>query len=332
MDTNILIKRKIVMALFGIISTSLFAQNSTKVNITEGLQSSALKTTIEKNATTALTELNKAYVESRKPNIPTGLTNDARTIVLAMWETSPFRCPETLIQEKALRNVHGGFEIRNIPIIVKEAKPDNQYQEMAMIFTSEGNLQEMYYTLEMNQYLSLKASSDTVADYRRRQVIIDFMEKFRTAYNRKDIGLISSVYSDDALIIVGKVIKQQKIDAATNVGIPKQKVEFVRLSKENYIKNLKSCFAANQYINISFSGIELVRHNKYPEIYGVSLKQDWSSTNYSDTGFLFLMIDFKNEDSPIIRVRTWEPEKGAKGETITTESTRFHLGNFDVIR
>ena len=85
-------------------------------------------------------------------------------------------------------------------------------------------------------------------------------------------------------------------------------------------------------MNIRFSGIELVKHSQYPEIYGVTLKQDWSSSTYSDVGYLFLMIDFRDEDNPLIKVRTWEPEKDADGEIVTTEATRLQIGNFYIIR
>lgn len=338
MDTNSLTQKAslliLIMSLIGTLAVG--AQNRTKLNILMGVADQTLKTRIETNASAVLTEINNAFAEKRKlKDSPlTGLSEEGREIILAMWETSHFRCPETLIQENALRNINGGYEIRNIPVIVKEADPKHQYQEIAMIFDGGGNLDEIYYTLEMNQYLQLKSADDTVADYRRRQVIIDFMEKFRTAYNRKDLDLISKVYSDDALIIVGRVIQQQEsgADSESLTGIAKGRVEFIRLSKENYIRNLKACFARNQYVNIRFSGIELVKHSQYPEIYGVTLKQDWSSSKYSDVGYLFLMIDFRDEDNPLIKVRTWEPEKDADGKIVTTEANRLQIGNFDIIR
>ena len=41
-------------------------------------------------------------------------------------------------------------------------------------------------------------------------------------------------------------------------------------------------------------------------MYGVTVKQDWNSTTYSDKGYVFLMIDLKDVDNPIIHVRTWD--------------------------
>ena len=67
-----------------------------------------------------------------------------------------------------------------------------------------------------------------------------------------------------------------------------------------------------------------MRHHKIPEIYGVKLKQKWQSDSYSDTGYLFLMIDFINPDKPLIHVRTWQPEKFPDGSVIS-------LGDFEII-
>ena len=45
------------------------------------------------------------------------------------------------------------------------------------------------------------------------------------------------------------------------------------------------------------------------ELYGIQIKQDYYSTNYGDQGYLFLMVDLNDPDKPIIKVRTWQPEK-----------------------
>lgn len=44
-------------------------------------------------------------------------------------------------------------------------------------------------------------------------------------------------------------------------------------------------------------------------IYGVQIAQDYYSTNYADKGYLFLMVDINDPERPLIKVRTWQPEK-----------------------
>ena len=40
-------------------------------------------------------------------------------------------------------------------------------------------------------------------------MILDFTERFRTAYNEHNINFLDAIFSDDALIITGKVIERK---------------------------------------------------------------------------------------------------------------------------
>lgn len=91
-------------------------------------------------------------------------------------------------------------------------------------------------------------------------------------------------------------------------------------SKKEYLGNLKKAFDRNGYVNVSFDDFEVVRHWSNPNFYGVTLKQVWRSSTYSDTGILFLIWDFTNEDKPKIHVRVWQH----------MEQKRFEMGDFDI--
>ena len=61
-----------------------------------------------------------------------------------------------------------------------------------------------------------------------------------------------------------------------------------------------------------------------------TLKQEWNTNRYSDVGFIFLMIDFQDENHPLIQVRTWQPEK-LNGAVLAREEV-FSLGDFTIAR
>jgi hypothetical protein len=63
-------------------------------------------------------------------------------------------------------------------------------------------------------------------------------------------------------------------------------------------------------------------------VYGVTLKQDWKSSMYSDKGYVFLLIDYRNEQEPIITVRTWQPQE-YNGRPLA-QSEIFQIGDFNV--
>mgnify|MGYP003305605805 FL=1 len=58
--------------------------------------------------------------------------------------------------------------------------------------------------------------------------------------------------------------------------------------------------------------------SKQQDTYGIRLVQDYSSNNYGDHGYLFLLIDATEKDAPTIRVRTWQPET-AGGQPFTMD-------------
>jgi len=72
------------------------------------------------------------------------------------------------------------------------------------------------------------------------------------------------------------------------------------------MERLRTVFRNNNFINVRFDEIEVMRHGGNPNIYGVTLQQHWNSSTYRDQGWLFLMIDFTDESNPLIWVRTWQ--------------------------
>ena len=138
-----------------------------------------------------------------------------------------------------------------------------------------------------------------------RYTMVHFLETYKTAYALKRLDYISSIFSNEALIITGRVVKgtgQTEMNPAKPAHI-----KYVRQTKEQYIKNLRQCFASNEYVNIHFADNKVRRSNN-PNIYGIQIKQDYFSSTYGDTGYLFLLIDFTKPDEPVIHVRTWQPD------------------------
>jgi hypothetical protein len=323
---NFLYKHLLVIVICTSIFNALHAQYNTKVQLAD-FSDSRLRSVIESNASNMLSILNASFQKKIKPDKIAGLSSEAYSSLLSMWEMSPIKCLETEIVERAVKRPQGGFEIRNIPVFVQEANEDDQYQEIVLIFNSQGVIDNIYIALESNVYLRLAKEGADVTELTRRQIILDFVENFRTSYNRKDITYLSKVFSEDALIITGRVIKTANLDASRSY-LPKEKIEYQKFTKAEYISRMRNIFAYNTYLNINFKEIEIKRHPKFAEIYGVSLQQDWNSSSYSDVGYLFMMIDFSNQNEPKIHIRTWQPEK--VGGKILSDEEKFQLESFNL--
>ena len=132
------------------------------------------------------------------------------------------------------------------------------------------------------------------------------------------------MFSDDALIITGKVIEQKAPDG---IALP-DKIVYKKQTKQEYITNLRRVFANNSYINVTFDEIKVIKHPVNKNYYGVTLHQGYKSERYRDDGYLFLLWDFTDEQAPQIHVRTWQPDQ-INGGRIPEEEI-FSLSDFDI--
>lgn len=316
--------------LFVLIPLFSFAQlEETKFTITDGLENTSLKTAMEHNVSSFLKACNVAVMEGDKPEVEEELTDDAKDVLKQMWKTSPMACPVSTIEEICLQT-SDGYQVRNIPVTMMAAEKGEGEQELVLHFTSSGAIDNISIAIEENKYKEILSEHESVEDLYRRQVIIDFVENYRTAYNRKDLPYIESVFSDNALIITGKVIREKPKSDYAMRALSHEKIVYQKRTKKEYINNLKRVFKSNKYINVLFDEVEVIQHPKLTDIYGVTLKQEWHSDRYSDVGFVFLMIDFQDEMNPLIQVRTWQPEK-LDGKILAREEV-FNLGDFDIVR
>ena len=306
---------------------TLFSNASIKVTITDGIDDDAVKQRMEQHLSTMLTEINSAQSGKRNLNFATiDVNTNVQKSMAMLWENSPFMCTDDMIAEHCI-TTGTGYQIRNIPLMMKptgdRAFNEDEYQEAVVSFDRQGNVESFYLSISMNLYMNVIKSNLELTDLRRRQLILDYVEQFRTAYNQKDLPFLKQVFSDDALIITGKVITQRHAE-----GFTSQKITYNKQTKQQYLDNLRRVFNSTQYIKVTFDDIEVKRHPVNPNFYGVTLHQGYTSNRYHDDGYLFLLWDFNDESAPQIHVRTWQPDK-INGKDLPKEEI-FTLSDFDI--
>ena len=178
-------------------------------------------------------------------------------------------------------------------------------EDVVFRLNREGKIDELSFGLNktaVDDIMNQTAWGDTA-----RQVLINFLENYKTAYALKRLEYIHSIFSDDALIITGSVLKNSGYGEKQLLN--KRLVRYTMQSKEEYIKKLNHIFKSNEFVNLRFADNQVRKSGVGGEIYGIQIKQDYFSSSYGDTGYLFLMVDLNNPQEPLIHVRTWQPEK-----------------------
>lgn len=304
-------RKLIIIALVIAGGLTLHAQDAVSFRFSDGIENSYLKTTMERQVSNLLTAINRAETYNMDVNY-SGVNIDdlASQSINRMWNNVHMRTRDNYISENCLRvktsqGALTGYEVRNIAVIMVPTNSDYDEdinQEICIDFDKTGKIIDFNLALEINQWEKIMAGSDTLNDFDKRAQIEHWTMQFRNAYCQKDINFMENVFSDYALVITGK-----KVRRAERVC-----VEYNVMDKEEYLDNLRDKFQRYKYINVQFSDIKIERHGGNPNVYCVTLVQDYRGVaynkkqSYADKGWVVIVWNFEDEFNPKILVRTWQ--------------------------
>ncbi len=321
---------KCIMALVClciVFADSVFSAEKSRVIVVSG-ENEIIRKETGKAITAVIQEVNKIAEGNGNPdNVKGFFTPEAFEYFKDLITASGFYSTIPEYRTQILHTATGKYEIRGIKVRVRlgETQGDD-IQELVFVFNFRLFIENIQFAMEEHHYNRLLEEGRELDDMVFRQQVLSFIEDFRTAHNRKDITYLEKAYSEGALIIVGRVLEREEglNDYLQHSSLSAQKIEFIKLSKKQYIDRLRTVFKLNSFVRILFDEAQIIRHSKYRDIYGVKLKQRWNSSNYSDEGYLFVMIDFHQADRPLIHVRSWQPEPFEDGSVVG-------LGDFEII-
>lgn len=303
---------KEIFCLFIMLVSAIYAKaDNVSFTILSGISDDSIKSKIERNVSKILTEVNAAQTAGRNLDFSVmDVNSNVQQTMTMLWEVSPFKCTEEEIVEPCL-TTGTGYQVRNIPLIMKPTGEnefnDEEFQEAVISFDQQGNVESFYFSISTNLYMYVIKSNLEPADLRYRQMILDYIEQLRTAYAQKDIDFLNQVFCDNGFIF--------------NKG-------YMKNSKKQYIKNLRRVFQREDHFKAHFDDIEVMRHPVNPNFYGLTVLHGWTSGNYHDEGYLFMLWDFTDENAPQIHVSTWQPSM-INGKPLSKNKI-ISLSDFDI--
>lgn len=196
-------------------------------------------------------------------------------------------------------------QCRSIPVSFSFSRGKLQYENIVftLLDSKGGKIDGVQFALEERSLINIMG--ETEIDEAARLALINFLENYKTAFAFQNWDYVASIFSDDAIIITGRVIKRQETTEDGHQRIVND-YKLTRQSKKSYINRLRT--TQKEWINIKF-GSTLVERSNQDDLYGLSMSQDYYSNNYGDHGYLFLMIDNTNPKHPLIRIRAWQPNE-----------------------
>ena len=318
--------RKIALTLLvALFAWGATAQNQVNVEISDGIGNATLKQRMETNLSRLLTAINKASSQQADINFTgIGISDMASQSLTSLWANARFHCLDDDIVEHGLSLKRAGrvyqYQVRNIPVemeTVDEAYADDVNQEVEIDFDLNGKIIDFNISIDKHQYTRILKEGFDVGDaadpldiVKRGGEGVDhgFRAQIRAsyAYNQKDVKFLNQVFSDDALIVTGKVMTRVKRET----GTMQSDVVFDQKTKAQYLANLHKIFSNPRtgQVHVAFDGYKIKRHGAKPNFYVVVLDQVWATNTYKDKGIVILLWDFKDREHPQILVRTWQPQ------------------------
>lgn len=282
---------------------------------------------INNNIGCILSACNKAQEKGGMPDLSNlKLSEDVQKQIIMTFEDCPFFCPDPALVRPCKKLKNGNYEIRNVPIILtpldQKTGTWKTYQDLVFTVSPDGDVINFRLSLNREDYLKAMSVAADVVEMEQLDMISEYLERFRNAYILKDIKFLEQVFSEDALIITGNVIKTQKSE------ISQPKVKYTQYDKKTYIKHLKEVFNKNAKIDVTFEDISVKRHDVIEGLYGVQLTQGWKGDRYQDVGYLFLLWDFRDPEQPQIHIRTWQDKQ--IWEKINPDEERYSIESFNL--
>lgn len=213
--------------------------------------------------------------------------------------------------------------VRAVPMSFSFRKNNRNFvEEVIFVFDDSGKICSISFSLGDNSIKDILNKREEFAGAQEKYQILQFMEDYKSAYCLGRIDYLEQVFADNALIIVGQVLKTDaKPLDDMYLSLGNERIEYLKLTKKEYIERLRLIFNANEYVNIQFDENTVKKADE--KLYGIQIAQNYYSATYADKGYLFLMMDLNDSNNPKIYVRTWQPEKNPDGSIIGITDFKF---------
>ena len=96
-------------------------------------------------------------------------------------------------------------------------------------------------------------------------------------------------------------------------------------------KTYSKVFKSDKHVRAIAKDVNIVQHPLIKWVYGVTIYLMIEGKRFSDSGYMFLVWDFRNSDAPQIHIRTWQPEyvDKDKGQKLNPNDV-YSLADFDL--
>ncbi len=237
-------------------------------------------------------------------SVQSSFTKEGYEIFLKLMQYGNARILEQ--RELTYTKLDKQISVRSVPMAFqfKNGAIKSFVEEVVFTMNPDGKIDNI--TFGLGDQATIDIMSKSLWKEEARMMIVNFLEVYKTAFALKRLDYIESVFDDNAVIITGRVTMRKNTSDVDKYAQNRYVIR-TQYTKAEYLEHLKESFASKEFINIRFAKT-FIKKAQGMEIYGIQLKQDYYSSNYGDSGYLYLQVDMSNPNEPIIKVRTWQDQ------------------------
>ncbi len=170
--------------------------------------------------------------------------------------------------------------VRSVPMVFYFKTSKKRFSE-SIVFTynDERKISAISFALSDQVISDIVNHNSRFGSVSDKYTLIKFMEYYKTAYSLERIDYIESIFSDEALIIVGTLLKRKQNIDGMYESIGDNAVKYQQYTKKEYIQKLENVFRSKEYINIDFDDADVKKLNGEGQIYGIQISQHYYSSN-----------------------------------------------------
>ena len=183
-----------------------------------------------------------------------------------------------------------------IPKMILRPEGGNLFDFEEMIFTLNSEYQLVAVRrANKSQSIDRILARDIEVESAEAAAGLAMLAKYESAFEGKSIEDLKALFSEDPIIVSGS--RARNFDG------------FVlrRSNPADYFQRLDArTFVEGNVINITFTDASVRRHPDVAGFYGVTAKQDYRTSAYSDIGYIYFIADLSDADNPHIVYRQWQ--------------------------
>ena len=165
-----------------------WASVTVTLTVDEMMPAPAALKTAEKNLSIVLSEINRAQ-KAKEILVTKHLPMDDFSLksLINLWAVTPFYCDDSEVVERCWVFKDGTMMVSHIPLIITPEDENfgfGTYQEAVIEFDKYGRLTDFRFALDAHMAESMERCG-SVVEKETRMIILQYVERFRTAYNKR---------------------------------------------------------------------------------------------------------------------------------------------------